>query len=40
MVLLISIIVSLILFIVWACLKAASDEDERMGYDDIVEEED
>lgn len=32
------IAVSLLVLFLWCCLKVASDEDERMGYDDILEE--
>lgn len=38
MILAISITIVLPLCLLLACLKAASDEDDRMGYDDVVGE--
>lgn len=37
MIYIIGIAVSL-LILLWSCLKAGSDADDRMGYDDILEE--
>lgn len=34
---LIGICIFVYLLSIWACMKAGSDEDDRMGYDDVVE---